>query len=79
MTASTARTPDPDLRRPFTRADAIAAGLDPKLLRGSRFRRISRGVYVLREVPVSPFMRTQAALVLHPPSAFASHVSAARA
>jgi very-short-patch-repair endonuclease len=78
MTASTARTPDPDLRRPFTRADAIAAGLDPKLLRGSRFRRIFRGVYVLREVPVSPFMRTQAALVLHPPSAFASHVSAAR-
>lgn len=78
MAMTTAATPALDPRRPFTRADAVAAGLEPKLLRGSRFRRLFRGVYVLREVPVSPFVRTQAALVLHPPTAFASHVSAAR-
>jgi len=76
--ATITTAPDIDLRRPFTRADAVAAGLDPKLLQGSRFRRIFRGVYILREVPVSPFVRTQAALVLHRPTAFASHVSAAR-
>jgi hypothetical protein len=68
-----------DLSRPFTRADAIRVGLDPKLLRGSRFRRLFRGVYVLRSTPVNPFLRTQAALALHSPAAFASHTSAARA
>lgn len=78
MAGSTDVAQDLDLRRPFARADAIQAGPEPKLLRGSRFRRLFRGVYILREVPVSPFVRTQATLVLHPPSAFASHVSAAR-
>lgn len=70
--------PPLDVRRPFTRADAVAAGIDPQLLRGSRFRRIFRGIYVSAEVEVSPFVRTQAALALHPPTAFASHTSAAK-
>ena len=78
MAATITEAAELDLRRPFTRADAIKAGLDPNLLRGSRFRRIFRGVYILRTTPASPFIRTQAALVLHPPCAFASHVSAAR-
>lgn len=67
-----------DLRRPFTRADAIAAGIDPRLLRGSKFRRIFNGVYISAQVPINPFVRAQAALVVHPPTAFASHLSAAR-
>lgn len=67
-----------DIQRPFTRADALAAGISPKLLRGSRFRRLFRGVYIGAHVPVSPLVRAQAALVLHPPTAFASHVTAAR-
>lgn len=67
-----------DTRRPFTRADAVRAGIDPKILRRSLFRRIFRGVYISRQVPVSPFVRAEAAVVLHPPGAFASHVSAAR-
>jgi hypothetical protein len=67
-----------DVRRPFTRADAIAAGIDPRLLRGKRFRRIFKGVYISAEVPPSPLHRVEAAVVLHPPGAFASHVSAAR-
>jgi len=67
-----------DLSRPFTRADAIEAGVDPRLFRGSRFRRIFRGVYVLRSTPVNPLVRTQAALAIHSPEAYASHVSAAR-
>jgi hypothetical protein len=67
-----------DARRPFTRADALAAGISPKALRGSRFRRLFRGVYISAEVPVTPLVRAQAALLLHPPTAFASHVTAAR-
>lgn len=67
-----------NLRRPFTRADAVRAGVDPNILRTSLFRRIFRGVYISAEVPDSPFVRTQAALTLHPPTAFASHTSAAR-
>jgi len=67
-----------DTRRPFTRADAIAAGLDPRLFRGSRFRRLFRGVYVDATVPESSRLRTEAALKLFQRDAFASHASAAR-
>lgn len=66
-----------DVRRPFTRADALAAGISPKLIRGSRFRRIFRGVYIWGAVPVTKEERIVAALLLHPPEAFASHLSAA--
>ena len=48
----TAETPL-DIRRPFTRADALAAGIIPKLLRGSRFRRLFPGVYISAEVPIT--------------------------
>ena len=68
-----------ELRRPFTRADALAAGISPAMLRGSRFRRIFRGVYVDARVPAHPLLAVEAALVLHPPGAFASHSSAAHA
>ena len=68
-----------ELRRPFTRADALAAGISPAVLRGSRFRRIFRGVYVDARVPAHPLLRVEAALVLHPAGAFASHSSAAHA
>ena len=76
-----ATTPDEtplDTRRPFTRADAVRAGVDPKILRTSKFRRIFRGVYVDVRVPDSPFVRAQAALVVSAPTAFLSHTSAAR-
>ena len=67
-----------DTKRPFTRADAIRAGLDLKLLRGSLFRRVFRGVYVRAEVPDSPLVRVEAALAVVDKTAFASHASAAR-
>ncbi len=67
-----------DTRRPFTRADALAAGISPKQLRGSRFRRVFRGVYVRADVLDHPLIRAQAALLLHPADAVASHFSAAR-
>ena len=77
-TAVAAPTTRLETRRPFTRADAIAAGIPLRELRGSRFRRIFTGVYVDARVPDHPLVRAQAALVIHPPSAFASHVTAAR-
>lgn len=74
---SPAPEPSLDTRRPFTRADAVAAGVAPHLLRGSRFRRLFRGVYVADSVPDTTDLRAQAALRLHPPVAFASHTTAA--
>lgn len=66
-----------DTRRPFTRADAVAAGLTPGLLRGSRFRRLFRGVYVDSSVEVDTTVRAYGALLTHPGSAFVSHTTAA--
>jgi hypothetical protein len=68
---------DLEPRRPFTRAEALAAGIPPATLRGSRFRRMFRGVYIYSRVPAHPVIDVQAALLIHPPSAFASHTSAA--
>lgn len=71
--------PEPlDRRRPFTRAEALAAGLTDRMLDGPRFRRVFTGVHVGAGVPLSPRVRAEAALRLHPPSAFLSHLSAAR-
>ncbi|MGH3445584.1 MAG: hypothetical protein ACRDPB_09430 [Nocardioidaceae bacterium] len=67
-----------DTTRAFTRADAISAGISPKMLRGSRFRRLFRGVYISASVPRSPLHRVSGALLLHPPGAVATHLSAAR-
>lgn len=67
-----------DTRRPFTRADGLAAGLSAKQLRCSGFRAVLRGVYVDAAVSVSPRLRVEAALCLFDPTAFASHASAAR-
>lgn len=67
-----------DLRRPFTRSAALAAGITDRVLEGPRFRRVYPGVHVRADVPLSPRIRAEAALLLHPPSAFLSHFSAAR-
>lgn len=68
-----------DTSRPFLRSDAIAAGIEPKLLRGSGFRRIFRGVYVDASVPDSPLVRAEAAVLrVGRNRAVASHATAAR-
>lgn len=67
-----------DTRRPFTRADALKAGVEPCLLRGQGFRSILRNVYVASSVPDSPKLRARAALCLVPGAAWASHATAAR-
>lgn len=67
-----------ETRRPFTRANALAAGVSPKQLRGSRFRRIFRGVYIDSRVKDHPLIRAESSLLIHPPTAYASHFTAAR-
>jgi len=67
-----------DVRRPFTRAQAVAAGIPAGALRRSSFQRIFRNVYIHASVPLAPLVVIQAALLIHPRGAFASHASAAR-
>lgn len=66
-----------DTQRPFTRAQAIAAGLSAGILRGPRFRRLFRNVYIDAGVAATASVRIEAALLIHPTSAYASHHSAA--
>jgi hypothetical protein len=70
--------PQLDVRRPFTHRDAVAAGIRPAQLRGKAFRKLLTGVYISAAVPPLPTHLVQAALLIHPPTAFASHTSAAR-
>ncbi len=69
---------DFDMRRPFTRFEALAAGVSPSSLRGANFRKLFHGVYLHSSVPPHPIHAVQAALLIHPADAFASHASAAR-
>lgn len=66
-----------DPTTPFTRAAALRAGLTDAMLRGPGFRRLYTGVHLDSDVRVWPTTYIEAALLLHPPSAFASHFSAA--
>lgn len=66
-----------DEKRPFTRADAVAAGISPRRLGGSRFRRIFTGVFISSSVREHPRHRIEGALLLFPEGAWVSHTSAA--
>jgi hypothetical protein len=66
-----------EMRQPFTWASALTAGVSPSALRGPNFRRIFTGVYIHASVSVTQLVRIRAALLVHPPAAFASHTSAA--
>ena len=63
---------------PLTRAQALRRGHTLKELRGPRFRRVFRGVYVPAAGPVSLIQRARAALLIAPSGAYASHHTAAQ-
>ena len=63
--------------RPFTLAQARAAGLSVRMLRGQRFRRVFPYVYICADVPDTPLIRLAAAM-LRVPHAFATDLSAAQ-
>ena len=67
-----------DTRRPFLRRRGLAAGLGRASLDGPAFRRILYGVLVAADVPDTPQLRAEAALLCFFASAFASHATAAR-
>ncbi|WP_051204087.1 hypothetical protein [Nocardioides sp. CF8] len=69
---------DFNTRRPFPRWRGIAAGLGRASLDGPGFRRILYGVLVAADVPDSPQLRAEAALLCFFDNAFASHATAAR-
>lgn len=66
-----------DPLRPFTRADAISAGIASGL-RTSAYKRLLHGIYISAAVEVTPLLKAEAALLPFGEKAWASHATAAR-
>lgn len=66
-----------DTHLPFTRPQALAAGISPTVLQGPRFTAVFRGVHVGSGVPLAREIRARAALLTHPVGAYVSHHTAA--
>jgi hypothetical protein len=67
-----------DTSQPFTRADALKAGITTAALRGPRFRRIGYGLYVDSTSTPTPLEAARAVLFGYDDRAHASHATAAR-
>ena len=78
MSSASRPIPRFDPTRPFTRAEARAAGVEDKELRGPSYRSLLHGVYVSSAVRDTPLLRAEAALHVHPAGAVATHFSSAR-
>jgi hypothetical protein len=63
------------LAAPFRLETAQELGISRDILRGNRFCRPYRGVYVARAVPDSLVMRVRAALLAAPPGSWPSHTT----
>ena len=66
-----------DTTQPFTRTQALTAGLTDAELRRRDFVRLYRGVYLSRQAPASLEVRARGALLLAPSTAVISHHTAA--
>ena len=66
-----------DIRHPFTRADARAAGITVRELTSSRYHKVFYNLYVSADVVITPQIRARAALHLADPDSYASHHTAA--
>jgi hypothetical protein len=66
-----------DVRNPFSRADARAAGITVKELIGSRYQKVFFNLYVSADVVITPQIRARAALRLASLESYASHYTAA--
>src|ERR1700754_1397080 len=66
-----------DESKPFTRADAVAAGISSRSLSSARYRRLFHNVYVSASALADREQRVSAALLAHPEGAWLSHTSAA--
>jgi very-short-patch-repair endonuclease len=63
---------------PFTRAEALAAGVTDLELSGARYQQVLRGVHVLATVEPTLVLRSLAALTIAPKGAVVTHHTAAR-
>jgi hypothetical protein len=68
--------PDALARRPFSVGEAIDHGISLDMLRGRRFRRLFRGIYVAADVELTHRQWLRAALLMLPEDAVVSHLSA---
>ena len=66
-----------DIRNPFTRADARAAGITVKELISSRYQKVFYNLYVSADVVLTAQVRAKAALRLASVDGYASHHTAA--
>jgi very-short-patch-repair endonuclease len=62
--------------RPFTTAEANAAGISRDVLRGPRFRRLFRGTYVRHDLKLTTTVWLHAARLVLPKDAVISHLTA---
>lgn len=67
-----------DVTRPFTRRAGLASGLTDQQLQGAAYRRIFHGVYADAATLITPTTRVEAARLIAPVDAFATHHTAAR-
>ncbi|HEU5036113.1 MAG TPA: hypothetical protein VFT70_03855 [Nocardioides sp.] len=68
-----------DERKPFTRDQAIAAGISRRALDSTRYCRLFRNVHISSAVRLEREHRFAGALLVHPDGAFLSHTSSANA
>ncbi len=72
------RTQPLNTRLPFTRAQALLAGLTDHELTGPGFQRLFWGVYITSSVAATLSVRARASILLSPPGSLVSHHTAAR-
>jgi len=77
MSALPSRGPALDTTRPFTRSEALNQGLTDHDLSSASFVRLFRNVYVDRQTTRTLPLRAEGALRVAPPTAMASHHTAA--
>jgi hypothetical protein len=77
MSASAKPSAAFDLRQPFSRAEARAAGLMTEMLLSRRFHKIFWDTYVARDVLITPLLRARAVIRLVPSGSYISHHTAA--
>jgi hypothetical protein len=66
-----------DPRRPFSRADARAAGIALSALLGPRYHKVIYDRYVVASVPITTRLRAEAAVLASAPNTYVSHFTAA--
>jgi hypothetical protein len=71
-------TPDEFRNRPFPVAEALAAGISRRMLRGTRFRVVTRGVYATATVPKSYSTFVRATLLTLPITTIVTGVTGLR-